>query len=456
MSSFEINCTVEGAAPDNLSHECGVTKNRTWTGNGTHGGLSFYLIRTQLSNLKPTYVYQIPKVLKLLKFIFTPISPNVGSTNVKVRVKYNVDGVLTILDEYDLGNISTQTTKYHQLLMDLNSKDNGFIMLDVITSNGSSGAINVELDCDPSLISTEFCKGFTSPSQHCSTCPQTVTYYREKLPDSPIAGLVNKNVTDYTPFLVGPWYYDPYLQTEINDNQVLTLNVGNLNKRTKYSYNPETHKFEIIGNCFGVGYGCGSSELTIPFYLSGYTESTPYLPGTPNVNPNGLKYAIKNVLAGTTTQNRIVPVTVTATDSAEDVSLLITDGLNGDQIGGVSYSYDSINPGAYDVVTPFSLIKVRYKLGEGAFIKIGPRDWNTSKTFYVVTTSGLVNIRLAVGQNKSYNSGTPNVKVTIGCGSEIYGYDMGVNPYSPHGATGRYRGRGRRYQLPPALAIPQL
>ena len=85
-------------------------------------------------------------------------------------------------------------------------------------------------------------------------------------------------------------------------------------------------------------------------------------------------------------------------------------------------------------MTPFSLIKVRYKLGEGAFIKIGPRDWNTSKTFYVVTTSGLVNIRLAVGQNKSYNGGTTNVKVTIGCGSEIYGYDMGVNPYSPYDA----------------------
>ena len=434
MSSFEINCTVAGAAPDNLSHECGVTKSLTWTGNGTHGGLSFYLIRTQLSNLRPTYVFKVPKVLKLLKFIFTPIAPNIGSTKVKVRVKYNVDGVLKILDEYDLGNISTQAIKYHQLLMDLDAKDNGFIMLDVITSNGTSGAINVQLDCDPSLISAEFCKGFTDSSQHCSTCPQIATYYREKLPKSPIVGLVNKNITDYTPFLVGPWYVDPYLQTEINDNQVLTLNVGNLNTRTKYSYNSSTHKFEIIGNCFGVGYGCGPTELTIPFYLSGYTESTPYLPGTPDVKPNGLKYAIKNVLAGTATQNRIVPVTVTATDSAEDVSLLITDGLNGDQIGSVSYSYDSVNPGAYDVVTPFSLIKVRYKLGEGAFIKIGPRDWNTSKTFYVVTTSGLVNIRLAVGQNKSYNGGTTNVKVTIGCGSEIYGYDMGVNPYSPYDA----------------------
>ena len=122
MSSFEINCTVSGETPDNLSHECGVTKSLTWTGNGTHSGLSFYLIRSQLSDLKPSYVYKIPKVSKLLKFIFTPISPNIGSTKVKVRVKYNVDGVLTILDEYDLGNISTQTTKYHKLLMDINSK----------------------------------------------------------------------------------------------------------------------------------------------------------------------------------------------------------------------------------------------------------------------------------------------------------------------------------------------
>ena len=362
MSSFEINCTVEGAAPDNLSHECGVTKNRTWTGNGTHGGLSFYLIRTQLSNLKPTYTYKVPKVLKLLKFIFTPISPNVGSTNVKVRVKYNVDGVLRILDEYDLGNISTQTTKYHQLLMDLNSKDNGFIMMDIITSNGTSGSINVELDCNPSLISAEFCKGFTSSSQHCSTCPQTVTYYREKLPNSPIEGLINKNIIDYTPFLVGPWYADPYLQTELSSNETLTLNVGELNKRTKYSYNSTTHKFENIGNCFGGSYACGG-QVTIPFYGTEYTESIPYIPGTPDVKPNGLKYAVKNVAVSTSTQNRLVPVTVECTDSAEDVSLIITDGLHGNEVGSVSFSYNQNNNSVYELSTAFDLIKVRYKLG---------------------------------------------------------------------------------------------
>jgi hypothetical protein len=434
MSSFEINCTVAGEAPDNLSHECGVTKSLTWSGNGTHSGLSFYLLRSQLSDLKLTYVFKIPKVLKLLKFIFTPISPNIGSTKVKVRVKYKVDGVLRILDEYDLGNISTQTIKYHQFLMDANIEDNGFIMLDVITSDGTSGAINVELDCNPSLIFAEFCRGFTSSTQHCSTCPQIVTYYREKLPNSPIVGLVNKNITDYTPFTVGPWYVDPYLQTEISSNETLTLSIGDLNNRTKYSYNSTTHKFEYLGNCFGDGYGCGTGELTIPFNLSDYTESTPFIPGTEGIKPNGLKYAIKNVLAGTATQNRIVPVTVTATDSAEDVSLLITDGLYGGQIGEVSYSYNSGNSGAYNVVTPYSLIKVRYKLGEGAFIKIGPRNFNTSKTFYVVTKSGMVNLRLAVGQNKSFNGGTTNVKVTIGCGNEIYGYDMGVNPYSPYDA----------------------
>ena len=434
MSSFEINCTVAGEAPDNLSHECGVTKNLTWTGNGTHSGLSFYLLRSQLPDLKLSYVFKIPKVLKLLKFIFTPISPNIGSTKVKVRVKYKVDGVLRILDEYDLGNISTQTIEYHQLLMDANIEDNGFIMLDVITSDGTSGAINVELDCNPSLIFAEFCRGFTSSTQHCSTCPQIVTYYREKLPNSPIVGLVNKNITDYTPFTVGPWYVDPYLQTEISSNETLTLSIGDLKNRTKYSYNSTTHKFEYLGNCFGNGYGCGTGELTIPFNLSDYTESTPFIPGTEGIVPNGLKYAIKNVLASTATQNRIVPVTVTATDSAEDVSLLITDGLYGGQIGEVSYSYNSGNPGAYDTVTPYSLIKVRYKLGEGAFIKIGPRNWNTSKTFYVVTKSGMVNIRLAVGQNKSFNGGTTNVKVTIGCGNQIYGYDMGVNPYSPYDA----------------------
>jgi hypothetical protein len=434
MSSFDINCTVEGAAPDNLTHECGVTKNFTWTGNGTHEGLSFYLIRTQLSGLKSTNKYKIPKLLKLLKFTFTPLSPNVGLSNVIVRVKYNVDGVLKILNEYDLGAISTPTSIYHQLLMDSGTKDNAFILFDVITSNGTSGAINVELDCNPSLILAEFCRGFTSSTQYCSTCPQTITYFREKLPNLPITGLINKNLTDNTPFLVGPWYYDEYLQTEVNNDEIITLNVGEINKRTKYSYNITTHNFVNQGNCLGTPYGCGSSQITIPFSVSDYTESTPYIDGTPGVKPNGLKYAIKNVTVSTATQNRLVPITVECTDGAEDVSLLITDGLHGNEVGKVSFSYNSGNAPLYEICTPFDLIKVRYKKGLGAFFQIGPRDWNTSKTFYVVTTSGLVNLRLAVGQNKSYNSGSANVKVTIGCGDEIYGYDMGVHPYSSYDA----------------------
>ena len=95
MSSFEINCTVEGAAPDNLTHDCGATKNLTWSANGTHSGLSFYLINSQLNNLIPRYIFAKPKSTKLLKFIFSSGS----STSAKVRIKYNVDGVLTIRDE---------------------------------------------------------------------------------------------------------------------------------------------------------------------------------------------------------------------------------------------------------------------------------------------------------------------------------------------------------------------
>ena len=411
MSSFEINCTVEGAAPDNLTHDCGATKNLTWSANGTHSGLSFYLINSQLNNLIPRYIFAKPKSTKLLKFIFSSGS----STSAKVRIKYNVDGVLTIRDEYDLTSVTTGTVKYHELLIDSDIKSNVFIIIDVITSNGSSGSLTTTLDCDPQVISADFCYGFTNSNQYCQECPQTITFYREKSPNSNVTGLTNTNTVNFSPYSDGPWFVDPYLQNEVAESIFYTYKVGDNTNRTYYTYNRTTHKFNLEGSCLGGKYTCGNDFITQTNIVANYTNTNPYLPKVPNVKLNGLVYSIKEFIFELPTKNRMVPITVTTSGTKKDFAYIVTDAINGERIGDVSYGVGYNEP-HYNAVTEFNLFR------------------NNNSVQYFTTTTGFVRVRVAIGQNKGFNGSNVTCSVRVGCGQEIYGYEMGVHPYSPYDA----------------------
>ena len=409
-SSFDINCTVEGAAPDNLNHECGESKYISWTGNGTHSGLSFYLIHSQLSNLTPSFNLTKPKSTKLLKFTFTSNS----STSAKVRVKYNIDGILTVRDQYDLISVTTGTTTYHELLIDTDIKSNVFIILDVISNNGSAGSINVTLDCDPQIISADFCYGFTNTNQYCQECPQTVTFYREKSSNSNVTGLTNTNIENFSPYSDGPWFVDPHLQTEVGETTIYTYKVGDNINRTYYSYSRTTHKFNLEGSCLGLKYSCGNNFITQTNIVSNYKDTNPYLPNTSNVKLNGLIYSIKEFIFELPTKNRIVPITVTTSGSKKDFGFIITDAINGERVGNVSYG------AGYN--EPFYTPSLEFNL------------FRNQTTQYYTTTTGYVRVRVAIGQNKGFNGSPVTCSVKVGCGQEIYGYEMGVHPYSPYDA----------------------
>ena len=396
MSSFEINCTVEGAAPDNLTHDCGTTKNLTWSGNGTHSGLSFYLINSQLNNLTPKYIFTKPKSTKLLKFIFSSGS----STSAKVRIKYNVDGVLTIRDEYDLTSVTTGTVKYHELLIDSDIKSNVFIIIDVITSNGSSGSLTTTLDCDPQVISADFCYGFTNSNQYCQECPQTITFYKEKSPNSNVTGLTNTNTVNFSPYSDGPWFVDPYLQNEVAESTFYTYKVGDNTNRTYYTYNITTHKFNLEGSCLGGKYTCGNNFITQTNIVANYTNTNPYLPKVPNVKLNGLVYSIKEFIFELPTKNRMVPITVTTSGTKKDFAYIVTDAINGERIGDVSYGVGYNEP-HYNAVTEFNLFR------------------NNNSVQYFTTTTGFVRVRVAIGQNKGFNGSNVTCSVRVGCGQEI-------------------------------------
>lgn len=443
-SSFDINCTIEGAAPDNLTHECGVAKNLTWTGNGTHPGLSFNLIRSQLTDLTPRYGYSKAKATKVIKFAFTPVSPNVGSSKVTVRVKYNIDGVLTLREVYDLGNISSTVLKFHELLVDLDIKNNAFIILDVITSDGTSGAISVSIDCAPSILSADFCYGFTNSSQYCNLCPQTITFYREKSPGTNTSGLINNSSTSFSDFTKGPWYIDNELSVEVSENIPYQFkNELGVVGTTVYTYS--NGNFIVQSVCNGTTIGCSTLESKTHFLTQQSSEfkyQNPYLPKTENIKLDGLIYSIKETTVELSSKHQLVKVRFSWTGgTANRVAYQVTDGNFENYVGNISYNTTN----TADVFYPADNLTLFEAPQKG-----------TTTTRYFLTTTGKIKIRSLVGIKQGTNpSNYQNIitRVIVGednsCGQEVYQYNMDVHPYSPYDSANSAKVKTTIYSLTP-------
>jgi hypothetical protein len=441
-SSFDIKCTVEGTAPDNLTHECGVTKNLTWTGNGTHPGLSFYLIRSQLTELSPRYAYAKPKATKIIKFAFTPISPNIGSSKVKVRVKYNIDGVLTTREVYDLGTISSTIYKFHELMVDLDIKNDAFIILDVITSDGTNGAISVTIDCAPSILSAEFCYGFTNSNQYCNLCPQTITFYREKSPGTNATGLINNNSTSFTDFTKGPWFLDKELSIEVGENTPYQFkNEIGVVGTSVYTYS--NHNFVLQSICDATTIGCSYLESKTHYLNVNPTEfkyQNPYLPGTPNIKLDGLRYSVKDTIVELDSKHQLVEVRFSWTGgTANRVAYQVTDGNYQNSVGNISEN-TSITADVFYPSDNSTLFEVK--------------DKATYYTRYFITTTGKLKIRAIVGLKNGTISNYQNTitRIIVGdtngvCGYPIYSYDMDVHPYSAYDAANSPKVKTRVYSL---------
>jgi hypothetical protein len=419
--SFDVNCPVSFSDGLETEESCGVQKTITWTSGGTKSNVTSYFFKyANLKNKKIAYVFLPIKIKKLFKFKFTPVTNN--GSNITINIKQKINGIYTIVATENLGTLTSQTSKFITLYFDYNNIDDVSITLDIITSGGTSGQINCEIDCDPTLLTAEFCTGFTSPNYYCSTCPTTVTLYREKNPNLPsIEGIVdlNSGESDFAQYQEGPWYTDDSLTNEAPTGVTFTYALGDIDKRSTYTYNRTTHKFVFQSSCIGASVGCSDSSYTQTHYISGYTYTHQYIPILSPLASNGLKYSVQDRIFTLDSSYRIVPVTVTYTGTADDVCFSIGDGVNNNSSGNVSYT-ESFNR------------QQPYFIGFSNVTSIKIPKTSKTKTIYVVTNSGQVRVRIAVGQKKSYNGASINTSITVGCGNEIYGYDMGVHPYSPY------------------------
>ena len=434
-NTFSIICPTTGITQD--SYDCGVSKSIPWTTNGTLTNVqSFYLQYSTFNHLVPVYVFIEPKIKKLLNFTFTPVSNN--NSNITVNIKQKINGIFTIVSTQNLGTLATTTTKNITLYFDANNKDDVSLTLDVITSGGTSGSFTCTIDCNPSIISAEFCTGFTSSSYYCTTCPTVVTLYRTKTPTLPsISGItdINSGFGNFTPFQTGPWYLDSNLSTEAPTGVTYSYAVGDVSTRSTYTYDQTSHSFVLQSSCLGSVVGCSDTVNTLTHNLSGYTNSHPFLPTVSTLKSTGLKYSVQDITSKLDTKSRIVPITITITGQCSDASFIISDGVNNEHAGQISYSLNfgnnTVNPYFYGG-TDYSSIKI--PMTKWTYVQ-NFQTYTTyigTKTIYAVTNSGQIRVRIAIGQSKSYNGSSVSSTVKIGCGNPIYSYDMGVHPYSAY------------------------
>ena len=429
MSSFDLNCIIE--LTPSQTHDCGVDKVISWSNNGTHSDAQTYTFRYKLlTDLKPVYVTKTPHVSKLLKFNFTPISNN--GSNIKVYINQIINGKKTIIQQYDLLTLSNSTSKYFNLLLDSNTKNDETLFVDVVTTNGTSGSFKCTIDCDPQFIIVNLCSGFTNNLTYaCSQCPTVVKFYKQKPTLDNLANGSYVNVDDsyFESHLSGIWFKENLID-EVDENTIYSIK-GKTLLKYRNSTNYANPGFYIYNDCSSsIGLTPCDTTVQLTHTTDSYTKTNPYVPTATGFQENGMKYSIQEVTIPVSSKYRLSQVTVSYDNAADDVCFTVTDGISTDNVGILGYS-ETYQRENYQPIVDNQKFTVRYKTSDAIDCFFNGCSYSTQKTIYVTTFTGYLKIRVACGFNK--NTTIPHeIKTTvhISCGEEIYGYDMNVHPYS--------------------------
>ncbi len=436
-SSFNFNCPVENVGSPDI-HECGLTKTVQWSNTGaTSNVTTFNLKYNLLDDLKPVYVTLQPTVRKLIQFKFTGISLN-GSSSVDLYIKQGISGSTTTIKVISF----TGNTSFNELVNFILKPENDlFLTFDVIVNGGSTGQFNIQVVCNTlNVTQRDFCTGWIPKgglSFSCSTCPTTETYYTEN------------NISLGDSILKRRWYTNDTLTTEVSDGKVVIpkSNFQINSSKQVLQYSGSTNAFEVINGCSTeILDDCNNPEYVMITHTKvDYTSNTPIsILENQDVVKSGLKWSTKTVHAYFDDSNVVSSVAINVTGSCEQVVFTISDGKDDSQPGfisiqeiyGASSNNDPVVP-VYRLVNtndafnvPFSTYTV---LGVGTVTVAG-------KTLAFVTNSGMVTIKISVGQKKTYNSNdTIFTSINVGnvaggipkCGIPVNNYLVGVHPYSP-------------------------
>lgn len=388
MSEVLLCCPLPGPPPE-YSGDCGSCKTYTWSTNEI-GELYFFL------------PYQNKEIIG---FDFSANTNN-GST-IQVELYYCRDGVCQVWETWNLGELVTPVKKYEVIDFGANPVYNSF-ELRITTTNGTSGSIDVCLDCDIPVMVVPFCTGFTYNQETCDCTGGTVTLYAEEIKELPKE--FPFNLSGYT------WYTDPELQNPAPCGDYM------YEERIVFTYNCNEPSSTIKHICGCSTEVCSAATKNNIFTHTQYTKPNPYLPNVTNPPNHGnyfySEHCLNLALTNETPVAGFIRLTFEYTGTPDTVEVTITDPMAPlPNPGSVSYSLEQ---------PPTSMLT--------RFDSITTLKIKSSPTTVWVTwpTSRALKIRVMAGYKINNSNRSPvTTKVTwYDCGTPLNAYIVGLHTYS--------------------------
>lgn len=388
MSEVLLCCPLPGPPPE-YSGDCGSCKTYAWSTNEV-GEVYFFL------------PYENKQ---LFGFDFSANSNN-GSTIV-VELYYCKDGICDVKETWNLGQLASPTKKYAVIDFGNNPVYNSF-ELRITTTNGTSGSLDVCLDCDIPIMIVPFCTGFTYNSEICDCTGGTTTLYAEEIKELPKE--FPFNLSGYT------WYTDPELQNPAPCGDYM------YDEKIVFTYNCNDSSSTITHICGCSTEICDAATKNDSFTHTSFTKPNPYLPNVPNPPNHGnyfySEHCMNLALTNQTPIAGYLKMTFEYTGTPDTVEVTISDPMApSGSVGVISYSNTEPPTSMLRGFDNITTIKVA---STGTTVWV---TWPTSRSF---------KIRVMAGYKINNSNRSPvTTKITwYDCGDELNAYVVGLHTYS--------------------------
>ena len=408
MSEAIICCPVPGPPPT-YSGDCESCKEYSWT-EDTTGYTDFFL----------PYTNQ-----ELISLTFIPNTNN--GSNIVVELYYCRGNVCQVWESWDLGILATTVEKFFVIDFGPNTSGYNSFEVRIITTNGTSGSMDICLDCEIDVFFMPFCTGFTynQVTGGCNCTGNTINLYSQGIQN----GFVPLAKPVFFPLAREGyiWYTDPELQNEAPCGEYM------FREKVVYTYEcstgfatPRSFVEFVCGDCSTLP--CDALVKSDSFVHTGYTLSHPYIPGPQDKSNKGLYLYSEHCLditfdpAGPVYKYVRLTLDYVANGAQPDsVVATLSDSLApAGQVGTLSYSLQSPS-----VASAFQAIDIRTTI-EVSNLGSGTNIW------VMVPSTNVLKVRLMVGylMNSVDKDEVTSYISFDGCGTSITGYTFGLHTYS--------------------------
>ena len=388
MSEVLICCPLPGPPPG-FSGDCGSCKTYNWSSN----------------QLGEVYFFLPYEDKQLFGFEFSANTNN-GST-IQVELYYCRGGVCQVWETWNLGQLTTPTKKYAVVDFGDNPVYNT-LELRITTTNGTSGSLDVCLDCEIDTMIAPFCTGFTYGQGSCDCTGNTIYLYSEQ--NLLIPQEFPLNITGST------WYLDPELQIPAPCGDYM------FEERIIFTYDCSSESSTIKYICDCATESCSATTKNKTFTHTSFTKPNPYVAGVVNPPNHGNYFYSEQCLNLTLTNQTpaagFFKMKFEYTGNPDTVVVTITDPMAlAPEVGNVSYS---LTEPPTSMMTRFDGVTTLKVASTGTTVWA---TWPISRSFKV---------RVLAGYKLNNSNRSPvTTKITwYDCGTPFDGWIVGLHTYS--------------------------